>query len=151
MAFIFPSATLFLNHNPNKLVVACKFDIFLVDLITPSTEPFKSTPHGACYNAHALALSDDDTVLVAGSYGNNPNIVCGYDTASLSRLWIHKTGSDVNSICILGARVLVTVYCNSTLVLDFNTGAHIATLLKADEDIFGMGVIEGLGFFSILA
>jgi hypothetical protein len=140
-----PFAALFFNHNPNKLIVACKHDIFIVDVSTQSMQSFSSTPQGACYNAHALTLSDDDAVLVAGS-SNSPFSVCGYDTASLTRLWIHTTASHVGAICMLGTHVLLTVYGNPTLVLDSNSGAHIAAMQKADGYILGLGVIGGLCF-----
>ncbi len=143
MPFMGPRAALFFNHNPIKLIVACIDDIFIVDVSTQSAKPFSSTPQGALYYPHALALSDDDAVLVAGS-SNSPFSVCGYDTASRTRLWIYNTASHVGVICMLGTHVLLTVYGNPTLVLDSNSGAHIAALQKADGYILGLGVIEGL-------
>jgi hypothetical protein len=143
--FLFPSAALFFNHNPSKLIVACKDSIFIVNVSTKSTQPFSSTPQGVWYQSQALALSYDDTLLVAGSY-ISPYSVCGYDTASLTRLWILETASSVGAVCMLGTRVLVTVRCNSTLVLDRNTGEQSTELQKADGWINGLGVIEGLCF-----
>ncbi len=47
---------------------------------------------------------------------------------------------------MFGAHVLVTVYETPTMVLEYKTGAHIATLQKSEGHIFGLGVIEGLCF-----
>jgi hypothetical protein len=140
--FANPCAALFFNHSPNKLILACRVGVFIFDVSTQSTQPFSSTPHGAWYCPHALALFDDDAILVAGSSIN----VCAYDTASLAQLWIHDTVSYVGAVCLRGAHVLVTVYDSSTLLLDYKTGAHIAALRKADGCILGLGVIEGLCF-----
>ncbi len=76
----------------------------------------------------ALALSDDDAVLVAGN-GGLPFIVSGYGTTSRTRLWIRDTQCTVGAVCMLGAHVLVTlctvsVQSSPMLVLDLNTGAH---------------------------
>jgi hypothetical protein len=145
MSFTNPTAPLFFNHNPNKFIMACEDDIFIVDVNAQSTQPFIDTPQGAWYLQHALALSDDNAVLVAGSSGSSSSSsVCGYDTASSTRLWIHKTASGVPAVCMLGAHVLATVCARSTLVLDRKTGAQIATLQKAGGWIYGLGVIEGL-------
>ncbi len=143
--FANPCAALFFNHSPNKLILACSDGVFIFDVSTQSTLPFSSTPHGAWYNPHALALSDD-AVLVAGNW-YYPYSVCGYDTVSRARLWIHDTIDSVSSVCLFGASVLASVYYSLTLVLDFKTGAHIAELLKTDGHIFGLGVVEGLCFF----
>ncbi len=124
--------------------MACSDGIFIVDVSTRSTRSLGSTPQGAYYCPHALALFDD-ALLVAGNY-YSPYSVCGYDTASGTQLWIYKTVHRVGAICMLGQHVLVTVACNLTLVLDCNTGAKIAALQKADQDIFGLGVLEGPSF-----
>ncbi len=123
--------------------MACSDSIFLVDVCTKTTQPFSGTPEDVEYYPHALALSDDDALLVVGCDANS---ACGYDTASRTRLWIHKTASEVGAVCILGACVLVTVYVNPLLVLDRNTGERIASLRKADGFIFGMGAIDGFCF-----
>jgi hypothetical protein len=138
-----PTAVLFFNLSPDKLIVACKDNVFIVDMTKLSTQPFKSTPQDAYYSQHALALSEDDVVLVAGNY-SWPNSVCGYNTASLERLWIQDTANEVGAVCMLGAHVLVTVLRSPTMVLDRNTGAHTAALQKVDGCIFGLGVIECL-------
>ncbi len=140
-----PYTTLFFNNSPGKIIVACEDDIFLVDVSTQSTQPFSSTPQWAVYRPHALALSEDDALLVAGN-AHSPYSVCSYDTASRTRLWIHKTASFVCAVCMLSAHVLVTVAYSPTLLLDLKTGAQIAALQKADECIYGLGVIEGLSF-----
>jgi hypothetical protein len=142
-AFSSPCTALFFNSSPAKLIVACYNDMFIVDMSTQSTQPFISTPQGAHYCPHALALSDDDAVLVAGS-SKIPFSVCGYDTASRTRLWISNTANSVGAVCMLGARVLVTVHFNPTLVLDRNKGKEIAALQKADGCIYGLGVTEGM-------
>jgi hypothetical protein len=145
MPFKCPTAACFFNHSPNTLIMACIDGIFSVDIVTQSTQPFSSTPRGAFYQPHALALSDDDFVLLAGNFFN-PFNVCGYDTASRTRLWIYDTINEVAAVCMHGTHALVTVFDKPTLVLDHNTGAHIASLQKADGNIFGLGVIEGLCF-----
>ncbi len=143
MAYISPTTVLFFNHNPNKLIVACSDGIFIVHMSIHSTQPFSSAPQRAYYHPHALTLSDDDTVLVAGN-GHSAYSVCGYDTASRTRLWIHSTAPAVGAVCMLVRHVLVTEACNSTLVLDRNTGAHVSLLQKSQGSIFGLGVIESL-------
>ncbi len=120
--------------------------IFIVDMSTMSTQFFSGAPEGA-YNPHALALADDDSVLVTGC-ASSPYSVSVYDTESRTRLWIQNTSLIVSAVGILGAHVLVTVYQNPTLVLDCNTGACIASRHKADGHILGLGVIEGLFLFS---
>jgi hypothetical protein len=142
MAFTCPSAALFFHHSPNKLIVACRDNIFTVDVSAHSTQPFSATPQDAYYYSHALAFIDDDSVLVAGN-SNSTYSVCGYDTASGMQLWIYETVNEVGAVCMLGAHVLVTVACSPTLVLDPNTGSIIAELQKADGDIFGVGFVEG--------
>ncbi len=149
MVFTEPTAAIFFNcslfnHSPTKLIVACFHDIFIVDMSTQSTQPFSSTLQDAFYRSHALALSDDDALLVAGSYLTDT--VCGYDTASRIRLWIHNPANSVDAVCILGAHVLVTVFCSQTLVLNCKTGELMARLQKTDACIYGLGVIEGLCF-----
>ncbi len=144
LSFKCPSAALFFHHSPNKLIVACQDDILIVEVTTKFTQSFESTPQRAYFLPHALALSADDSILVAGC--NFTNNVTGYDVASLKRLWIHETASHVGAVCMLGAHVLATVRCNPTLVLDFKTGTQIAKLQKADGWILGMDVIEGLCF-----
>ncbi len=145
MDFVFPYFSLFFNHNPNKLIVACGDNIFIADVSTRSTQSFHSSPQGAYFYPHAIALSDDDSVLVVGN-SNRPFNACRYDTASLTRLWGHNTASHVGAVYILGAYVLVTVYRNPTLVLDLSTGEQIGELPKAEGFICGVGVIEGLCF-----
>ncbi len=142
MLFTRPTAALFLNHDPNKVIMACTDGILMVDVSTRSTQPFCSTPRVAYYYPHALALSDNDVVLVAGSFKS----VCGYDTASRTRLWIHGTASHVGAVCILGAHVLLTLAYSYPLALDYKTGAQIAALQKVKGSIRGLGVIEGLLF-----
>ncbi len=137
-----PKAVIFFNRDSNKLIVACERNIFITDVSTKSKHPFSGTPWGASYRPHALTLSDDDAVLVAGS----PCSVCGYDTASMTRLWIHNTAKNVCAVCMFGAHVLVTVFETPTLVLAYKTGTHIASLQNADGFNFGLGVIEGLCF-----
>ncbi len=144
MPFMFPGSAIFLNHSSTKLIVACYSDIFIVNVSTQSTQPFIDTQQDERYFPHALALSDDDAVLVAGCAITKS--VCGYDTVSLAKLWIHDTASFVCAVCMLGAHVLVTVHGNPTLVLDCNTGALVESLQKADGSIIGLGVIEGLCF-----
>jgi hypothetical protein len=144
-----PYTAVFFNHNPNKLIVACKDEVSIVDVSTQSTQSFSGIPQGAYYQPNALALSDDDDFMVAGIY-HSPNIVCGFDMVSLTRLWILNTIDEVGAVCMHGTHVLVTVYGNPTLVLDCKTGAHISSLPKADGWIYGLGVIEGLCFFSFL-
>ncbi len=139
-----PCTALFLNRSPTKLIVACSDGVIIVDVSTQSTQPFSNTPQGVWYRPHALALSDDDAALVAGC--GYPYSVWGYDTASLARLWSHDTADSVGAVCMLSAHVLVTVWGNSTLVLDPKTGTSIATLMKAEGYIIGMGVIEGSCF-----
>ncbi len=137
-----PTAALFFNRSPSKLVVACKKDIFIVDVCTQSKQPFSNTASGVWYSQHALTLSDDDAVLVAF----NSNSVCGYDIVSLTQLWVHNTDDSVDAACMLSAHVLVTVRFHPTLVLGFNTGTLIAELHKAGGFIRGLGVIQGLCF-----
>jgi hypothetical protein len=142
MPFEYPKVVLFPNRDPKTFIVACDDGIFIVDVRTQSKQPFSNTPQGTLYYPHALALSEDDTVLVAGNW-NYPYSVSGYDTASLDRLWIYNAASSVGAVCMLGAHVLVTVCGSPTLVLDLNTGALITALQKADGAILGLGVIEG--------
>jgi hypothetical protein len=144
MPFKYPFTALFFHHNPNILIVACKDGIFIVNVRTLSIQPFTSTLQGALFYPHAISLSDDDAVLVAGCISTQS--VCGYDTASLKRLWIHNAVSHVGAVCKHHGQVLVSVHGNPTLLMDLNTGAHIAELHKADSYIFGLGVIEGLWF-----
>jgi hypothetical protein len=148
MAFRSPTAALFFNYRPDRLIVACYTGIFIVDVNTQSTQSFSGTPQGASYFPYALALSADDNTLVAGNW-SSPRSVCGYNTASMSRLWIYNTVHQVGAVCLLGAHVLATVRCNPTLVLDRITGAHIAELQKADGWVLGLGVIEGRDCFFI--
>jgi hypothetical protein len=141
-----PFAALFCKQSPNKVIVACRDDIFIFDMSTQSVQSFSSTPKTAWYGPHALALSDDDAVLVAGNY-ISPSSVCGYDTASLERLWIFNAVSHVSAVCMLGVHVVATVYGNPTLILDRGTGALKAALQKTEGSIWGLGVIEGLFSF----
>ncbi len=145
MSFTSPQVALFFNRSPNKLIVACSDSIFVVDVSTKSKQSFSDTPQGVGYFSHALALSDDDSVLVAGNYFA-PYSVCGYDTLSLARLWICDTAGSVVAVCMHSAHVLVTVYGSPFLVLNFFTGAQDAALQKTDGWIIGLGVIEGSCF-----
>jgi hypothetical protein len=72
--------------------------------------------------------------------------MCGYDTASRTRLWIHTSVHHLGAVCMLGAHVLVTVVSNPTFVLDCKTGALISSLPKADGWICGVGMIESSCF-----
>jgi hypothetical protein len=145
LAFLFPAAALFFNSDSIKLIVACSEGISIVDASTQSTQAFSDTPHGVGYWPHALALSDDDALLVAGNHFD-PQSVSSYDMASRTRLWIHETSSQVGAACIIGVNVLATVAYNPTLVLDRISGTLIAELQKADGFVFGLAVIEGLLF-----
>ncbi len=142
-----PNAAIFFNRDPNKLIVACSDGIHIVDLGAQSTLLFRGTPQFAVYFPYALALSDDDTVLVAGC--DYPCSVSGYDIASLERLWIRDTNGTVGAVCMLGAHVVATVWGDPTLILDHKNGELVATLQKADGQIFGLGVIEGLCFIPL--
>jgi hypothetical protein len=130
MPFNAPYVTIFFKNSPNKLIVACGDSIFIVDVSTQSTEPFNITPKGAQCLPHAISLDDKDNVLVVGDCGNTTS-VCGYDTASRTRMWIYDAVSAVCAVYTHGTQVLVSVERNPTLVLDLNTGAHIATLQTA--------------------
>ncbi len=147
MPFKRPYTALFFNHNPNKLIVACKDGIFIVDVITQSIQPFSSIPRGASYHSQALSLSHDDAVLVAGCC-SSPYSVCGYNTVSRTRLWIHNTVFDVGAVCMHSTQVLVSVCSKPTLVLDLTTGTTILELPKAEGSIFGLGVVKGVFFNS---
>ncbi len=68
MGFADPHIAFFFNHSPSKLIVACEDDIFIVDVSSQSQQPFSGTPQNAWYRPHALALSENDTVMVAGDY-----------------------------------------------------------------------------------
>jgi hypothetical protein len=147
MSFKCPTAVLFLNQSPVFVIVACRDDIFIVDLSTHSTHPFSGTPNDSFYHPHALSLFDDDSVLLACS--NNEYGECrvsGYDTASRTRLWIHDTVHQVGTVCLLGTHVLLPVYDSSTLVLQCKSGAHIVSLKESVGFIYGLGVIEGSCF-----
>ncbi len=138
-----PCTALFFNCSPNKLIVACRDDIFIVDASTHSTQAFSGTPQGPWYFPQAIALYDEDAVLLAGSSFNG---VCKYNTASLTRMWIHDTERQVVSVCLLGAHVLVAVF-DEILVINYHTGAKIASL-KAEGYVYGLGVIESLWFIA---
>ncbi len=146
MTFTRPEVALFFHHDSNKLIVACEDGIFIVDAGAQFTQPFSRAPKGAWYYPHALALSNDDAVLVAGSHSLGSFSVCGYSTESLMRLWILYTTDQIGAVGMLGAHVLVTVRCNPTLVLECNTGTHVSSLQKAARYIFGLSVIEGFRF-----
>jgi hypothetical protein len=143
-----PITAVFFNLSPTKLIVACSDDIFMVDVSTQSTEPFSNKPQNACYRPNALALSEDDAVLVAGCA--NTSSVCGFDTALRTRLWIYEAASAVGAVCMLGACVLVTVAYRPILVLDRDKGTQIASLFDAEGRIHGLGVIEGFMLHEIL-
>jgi hypothetical protein len=143
MAFPYPYVVIFFNQSPSKHIVACRDDIFIVEVSTQSMQRFSGTPLGAFYWPHSLALSSDDFVLVAGIRWRSRG-VCGYSTVSLERLWIHTTASGAGAVCLHGNHVLVTMCGSPTLVLDRNTGAQVAVLRKPAGWIFGLGVIEGL-------
>ncbi len=81
---------------------------------------------------------------MVGHFGSTPYSVCGYNTASRKPKWIHDTVESVCAVCTRHAQVLVSVYANTTLVLDLNTGTHIAEMHKAQGFILGLGVIEGV-------
>jgi WD40 repeat protein len=130
---------IFFNHSSNKLIVACKEDIFLVDVRTKSVLSFGNTPPEASYEPYALALSGDDAVLAVGA----AHSVRGLATLSHTQLWIHNTAGRVGAVCMLGAHVLVTLYYSSTLLLDINTGIEVSVSQKPDKNIFALGVIEG--------
>lgn len=138
-----PWTALFFNHSPNTYIVTCSDVIFFIDANTQSMQPFDDTPPRASYSARALALSVDDAVLIAGSSFYYSYSVCGYDTSSLSRLWIHNTLSSVGAVCFIDNYVLATVWLKPTLILNLKTGAHVASLKKADGYISGLGVVEG--------
>ncbi len=135
MVFEYPTAAIFFNQSPNNLIVACSDDIFIVDVMTQSTKTFSSALQRAFYRPNALALSEDDAVLVAGNT-NIPYSVCGYDTATLERMWIHNTENDVGAVCMIGAHLLATVYNSPTLVLDYKTGELVTSLTMAEGSIF---------------
>ncbi len=143
MEFYFPWTTIFFNHSPKKLIVACSDGIFIVDVGTQSTKSLRRTPQDVFYYQNALALSEDDAVLVAGTYLSSYSVF-GYDIASRTRLWILNTVSAVGAVCMLGDNVLVTVHGNPTLVLDRNSGTQVADMKNEDkEHVYGLGVIEG--------
>ncbi len=148
MHFNDPCAVHFFNCSTNKLIVACSEVIFVVDVSTKSKLPFSITTHIAHYRRpRALTLSGDDAVLVVGNNsGYDCNVVCGYDTASRTRLWIRSTVPKVGAVCMLGKNVLATLHGRSTLVLDYINGTHIVSLPKAEGYVLGLGVIEGLCF-----
>ena len=145
MPFKNPWTVVFFNRNPNTLIVACSDGIFLVDVITQSVQPFSDTAQDAYYQPHTASVGDNDNVVVVGNYYPSYS-VCAYDTASRKRLWILNAAESVGAVCVHHAQVLVSVYCNPTLVLDLNNGKKIAALQKADGWIFGLGVIEGVCF-----
>ncbi len=145
MAFSLPYVAIFFNHNPNTMIVACEDGVYLVDVITQTTLPFRDTPQGAIYQPHSVSLSDNDGVVVVGNYWS-PYSVCGYNTASRTRMWNFKTADSVGAVCTHHAQVLVSVCGNPTLVLDLNNGTKIAEMNKAEGYIFGLGVIEGVCF-----
>jgi hypothetical protein len=152
MHFTSPWVALFFNHSPNTCIVACTDDIFFVDANTQSMQPFGNTPPTVYYGQHALVLSADDAVLVAGSFNFGHTYVCGYDTASRTQLWIYNNtdfkmyvGLSICSVCTLDQHVLATVRGKLTMVLALYTGIKVpASQLQADGYIFGLGVIEGL-------
>ncbi len=146
LSFTDPKAALFFNHCPTKLIVACRDDIFIVNVSTKSIQTFSGTPDGAYYWPHALALSEDNAVLVAGDW-SGPFSASGYDTASRTRMWIYYVENELCAIGMHRELVFVNVSGYPMLVLDYKTGKLIDELENANEGIFGMGVIEGLCFF----
>ncbi len=142
MAFSLPYVARFFNLNPNTMIVACRDGVYLVDVITQTTLPFSDTPQGVGYYPHSVSHSDNDDVVVVGNYRNYPHSVCGYDTASRTRMWIINTASYVGAVCTHHAQVLVSVCGSPTLVLDLNNGTKIAEMNKAEGYILGLGVIE---------
>jgi hypothetical protein len=142
-AFESPLHVLFFNLSTHFLIVATKYSIFITDVTNQLTKSVTIISYPELYGIHALALSADDSLLVAGNV-TKIFAVCCYNTASLERLWIYKTGFAVCSVCMLSSYVLVAEWLNPTLILDLNTGARIASLHDEMEYIFGLGVIEGL-------
>jgi WD40 repeat protein len=143
MEFNSPKAALFFNHSPSKLIVACRNDIYIVDVTTLSILSFSDTPQDSSYNPHALALSVGDTVLVAGCSNHRLVYIHGYDTVSRSQLWLYDAAYHLGAVCMLGAHVLVTIGRGLTWELDLKTGDHVATLRTSNGHIFRIGVIEG--------
>jgi hypothetical protein len=152
-----PWTALFFNHSPNTYIVACTDAIFVIDANTQFMQPFDDTPQRVCYSPHSLALSADDAVLCAGCFSNGQANVCVYNTTSRIRLWIYSTGFNIGAVLTLDQHVLATVFlCQptflrdlniganvSTLVLDLNTGVHVASLQDGNCNIVGLGVVEG--------
>jgi hypothetical protein len=157
MHFSDPWATLFFNHSPDTFIVACTDDIFFVDANTQFMQPLGNTPPKVFYGQHALVLSADDAVLCAGCFSLGHSYVCGYDTASRTRLWIYDPKDysifmfadlSICSVCMLDQHVLATYLGKPTLVLALYTGIRVpASQLQADGYIVGLGVIEGLVSF----
>jgi hypothetical protein len=137
--------------------VACTDAIFVIDANTQFMQPFDDTPQRVCYSPHSLTLSADDAVLCAGCFSNGQASVCVYNTTSRIRLWIYSTGFNIGAVLTLDQHVLTTVFlCQptflqdlniganvSTLVLDLNTGVHVASLQDGNCNIVGLGVVEG--------
>jgi hypothetical protein len=134
--------------------VACTDDIFFVDANTQFMQPLGNTPPKVFYGQHALVLSADDAVLCAGCFSLGHSYVCGYDTASRTRLWIYDPKDysifmfadlSICSVCMLDQHVLATYLGKPTLVLALYTGIRVpASQLQADGYIVGLGMIEGL-------
>jgi hypothetical protein len=152
MAFDQPTAALFFNHSPGKLIVACCEGIFIVDVSTQSVQPLKRVPTVEYNHPENLVLSDDDAVLVVvGEFTVASSKLCGYDTASRRRLWMNDIAGEVLAVCMLGQHVLANIWkSNLTLVLDSFTGDQIAVLQTTERNILGLGVIEGLCFILFL-
>ena len=156
MKFETPTAALFFNHSPTKLIVACLKNIFIVDVNTKHRRPLDGTPPYVLYQPHALALIADDSVLVAGKgnyryhgrgkRGLESYTVRGFDMVSGTLSWTHNPLNCVGAVCMLGSYVLVAVHCKPTLVLDCYTGTEVSVLHKTGDCISGMGAIEGLCF-----
>jgi hypothetical protein len=149
MTFSLPYVARFFNHNSTTMIVACRDGVYLVDVITQTALPFSDTPQGGWYNPQSVSFSGNDGVVVVGNW-STPYSVCGYDTASRTRMWIFKTAREVGAVCTHHAQVLMSVYANPTLVLELNTGTHIAEMRKAEGSIYGLGVIEGVCFIFFL-
>ncbi len=145
MDFAYPQAVLFSHQSSSALIVACKDVIFIYDVSKQSTQAFSGAFEDSFYERHALALSNDGAMLVVGS-SFSPYRVCAFSTVFLTRLWTCNMLNRVDAVCVLGSRVLVTVFESPTLVLDLNTGTQVAALKKPQGFTFGLGVIEGLCF-----
>ncbi len=106
-----------------------------------SRKTIEKAPEFATYHPYALALNVSDSVLVAGN-NSKPYLVCGYDTASLLRLWIVEVPSLVSAVALHGDRAFVMVPKSSTLVLDITSGGTIGELPSAFGDAHLLSIME---------